>query len=108
MTDDSQDPSDIGYQANRRYRDELFRAIFSEPAWFVSLYNAIRGTNFTADDLILETTLSDPLFVGLRNDVSFLVGSRLVVFMEHQSTVSRNIALRMLVYASRTYEQIID
>ncbi|MDR2592239.1 MAG: hypothetical protein LBC59_05465, partial [Chitinispirillales bacterium] len=92
MTDDSQNPSDIGYQANRRYRDELFRAIFSEPAWFVSLYNAIRGTNFTADDLILETTLSDPLFVGLRNDVSFLVGSRLVVFMEHQSTVSRNIA----------------
>jgi predicted transposase YdaD len=103
-----QEPPAPDYSANRQYRDELFRTIFSEPAQFATLYNAIKGTNITAADLSAETTLSDPLFIGPRNDVSFLVGSKLVVFMEHQSTVNRNMALRMLVYAARTYEQIVD
>jgi predicted transposase YdaD len=102
------EPPAPDYGANRRYRDELFRTIFSEPAQFARLYNAINGTEITAADLSAEATLSDPLFIGPRNDVSFLVGSKLVIFMEHQSTVNRNMALRMLVYAARTYEKIVD
>jgi len=103
-----QEPSDVGYSASRQYKDGAFRTIFKVREWFVALYNAINGTNYTAKDVTAETTLDDPLFIGCRNDVSFLIGTKLVVFMEHQSTVNRNIALRMLVYATRTYEKIID
>ena len=32
------------------------------------------------------------------NDISFVIGGKLVVLIEHQSTVNPNIALRLLMY----------
>jgi hypothetical protein len=40
------------------------------------------------------------------NDVSFLIGDRLVVFVEHQSTINYNMPLRMFIYGGRIYEKI--
>ncbi|MCC8097352.1 MAG: Rpn family recombination-promoting nuclease/putative transposase [Eubacterium sp.] len=43
-----------------------------------------------------------------RNDLSFLVDNKLVVMLEHQSTVNNNMPLRFLLYAAYIYENIID
>jgi hypothetical protein len=51
-------------------------------------------------------TLSNALFKGQLNDVAFVVDDRLVVLMEHQSTVNNNMPLRMLLYMAREYERM--
>ena len=94
--------------ANRKFKDGVFRMVFKDKERFRELYNAINGTNYGADTEMVETTLSDVLYMKQKNDVSFLMDGRMVVFMEHQSTINRNIALRMLIYAGRTYERLFD
>jgi hypothetical protein len=42
------------------------------------------------------------------NDISFAVANKLVLIMEHQSTVNPNMPLRCLLYLVRLYEKIIN
>jgi len=42
------------------------------------------------------------------NDISFEIGGKLVVLIEHQSTINPNMALRFLHYISEIYKTIID
>ncbi|WP_461254921.1 Rpn family recombination-promoting nuclease/putative transposase [Treponema sp. R80B11-R83G3] len=42
------------------------------------------------------------------NDISFEIGGKLVVLIEHQSSINPNMALRLLMYIGRVYEKIID
>ncbi|MBO5825267.1 MAG: Rpn family recombination-promoting nuclease/putative transposase, partial [Treponema sp.] len=41
------------------------------------------------------------------NDIAILVDDRLIVLVEHQSTINENMPLRLLEYVSRIYEQIV-
>jgi len=70
-------------------------------------YNAIRGTRYKSNDIIMNT-LQNPLFTDLRNDISFTVGDKFVVLIEHQSSVNPNMGLRSLLYIARIYEQLTD
>jgi predicted transposase/invertase (TIGR01784 family) len=42
------------------------------------------------------------------NDISFTIDNRLVVLIEHQSTINNNMPLRLLMYVARIYEKIIN
>ena len=42
------------------------------------------------------------------NDISFEIGGKLVVLIEHQSTINPNMALRLLMYIGRVYEKILN
>jgi predicted transposase/invertase (TIGR01784 family) len=46
--------------------------------------------------------------MGQINDISFTVDNRLVVLIEHQSTINPNMPLRLLMYLARVYEKITD
>jgi hypothetical protein len=46
--------------------------------------------------------------MGRRNDVAFLMEDRLVVLMEHQSTVCENMPVRLLIYVGRIYEKWLN
>ena len=64
--------------ANREYKDRLFKFIFGNPEkkeWTLSLYNAISGSNYANADDIRFNTIEDAVFMGMKNDVSFLVGN---------------------------------
>jgi hypothetical protein len=93
---------------NREYKSSVFALLFSDKARLLELYNAIEGTDYRDADDIEINTLQDALFLGRVNDVSFLFRKRLVVLIEHQSTVSPNLALRMLLYISRLYESMVE
>jgi hypothetical protein len=41
------------------------------------------------------------------NDLSFTIGGRVVVIIEHQSTINPNMAMRIFLYAARVYEKKI-
>jgi hypothetical protein len=52
--------------------------------------------SFDKNAKITINTLGNVLFLGRRNDISFLVGYKPVVLIEHQSTINSNMPLRFL------------
>jgi hypothetical protein len=66
------------------------------------------GKNLPPDTPVEIATLSDVLFTERQNDVAFIVGGRIVIFIEHQSSLNENMPLRLLIYAARVYEKIIN
>jgi hypothetical protein len=54
-------------------------------------------------------TLQNPFFFGdLRNDISFTVEDKLIILLEHHSSVNPNMGLRFLLYIADLYEISID
>ena len=47
------------------------------------------------------------IYITLKNDVCKLVNGTLVVLVEHQSTINKNMPLRCLLYISRVYEMLV-
>ncbi|MDR1688066.1 MAG: Rpn family recombination-promoting nuclease/putative transposase, partial [Clostridiales bacterium] len=89
---------------NTEYKDSLIRKIFSSPDKALELYNAVTGKNLSCDTVVEIKDLEPVLLSRLRNDLSFIIDGRLVVFLEHQSTVNKNMPLRMLQYLLVFYE----
>src|SRR5215470_14761135 len=95
-------------KANREYKDSVFTLLFGEKDKLVELYNAIFDTHYGSDTDIEITTLQNILFMGRINDISFVIDGKLVVLIEHQSTINNSIPLRMLLYIARIYEKITN
>jgi predicted transposase/invertase (TIGR01784 family) len=95
-------------EANRQYKSSVFTLLFSDPAKLRELYNALAGTNYDESAQIVINTLSDAIFMDRINDVSFTIDNKLVVLLEHQSTINPNMTLRLLSYIARIYEKLID
>jgi len=92
--------------ANREFKSSLFSELFSDPVRLRELYNAIANTNYGEDTPVELNTLEDILIKDLKNDVSFVIDDKFVVLIEHQSTLSENMPLRILLYIARLYERI--
>ena len=92
---------------NRNHKNSVFSSLFSTPDVLRELYSAIEGIPIPPDIPIDINTLSNILFMNQINDVSFLIDNRLVMLIEHQSTISENLPLRLFEYMGRIYEKII-
>jgi len=99
---------DSSPNANRKHKNSVFSFLFSNPDLLRELYSAIEGVTIPPNIPIDINTLSNVLFISQINDISFLIDNRLVVLIEHQSTINGNIPLRLLEYVGRIYEKIID
>jgi hypothetical protein len=93
---------------NRSYKDSVFSLLFNDPDTLRDLYGALEGSPLPPDLPITINTLEGVLFMERVNDISFAVGDKLVIILEHQSTVNPNMPLRCLLYLARLYEKIID
>jgi hypothetical protein len=93
---------------NKKYKDSLFVALFSDENRLRELYNALAGTNYGNDVDIAINTLQEVLFMERRNDISFTIGGKFVVLIEHQSTINLNMPLRCLLYIARVYEKLVE
>ena len=91
---------------NEKHKDTVFTFLFSSPDLLRELYSAIEGITLPPDVPIDINTLSDVLFRTQRNDISFLLNNRLIVLIEHQSTVNDNMPLRFLMYIAKLYQEI--
>ncbi|MBQ1510741.1 MAG: Rpn family recombination-promoting nuclease/putative transposase [Selenomonadaceae bacterium] len=94
-------------KAKRIYKDSLFRDIFNDRRRLQRIYKALTGRLVTLKDIKI-TTLRGTFFEDIKNDVSFMAGSHHIVLMEHQSTLSENIPLRMLWYIAKLYRQKVN
>ena len=95
-------------RTNKSNKDSMFTALFGEKQNLLELYNAISGQNYPKDTEIEIVTLSDVFYLKQRNDLAFTINGKFVVLIEHQSTINENMPLRMLMYAGREYEMLVD
>jgi hypothetical protein len=93
---------------NKQYKDSVFTLLFSEPDTLRELYGALRGVSLDPSIPVTINTLEGALFMDRVNDISFEIADKMVVLIEHQSTINPNMALRLLMYIARVYEKIID
>src|SRR5215470_16305961 len=99
---------DTDANANREYKDSVFTLLFGEKDKLIELYNAIFDTHYGPETEIEITTLRNVLYMEQVNDISFVIDGKVVVLIEHQSTLNNNMPLRMLLYIARIYEKISD
>ena len=98
---------------NRKHKDSLFVDYFSKDRdWkqhFLSLYNALHGTNLQVETTSLErVNLEQVLYKSYYNDIAVLVDGQFILMIEHQSTINPNMPLRLLEYVARIYGNIVD
>jgi len=93
---------------NRNYKDSVFTTLFSDPALLRELYCAIENVDLPCDVPVSINTLEKVLYMDLYNDISFEVGGKLIVLIEHQSTINPNMALRLFMYIARVLEKKIN
>lgn len=91
----------------RTYKDSLFRSIFKDKKRLSRLYKALSGNEISPKDITINT-LKGVFMNDVKNDISFLVGNRLVILLEHQSTWNPNIPLRFLWYLSKLYRLYVN
>ena len=88
--------------ANRNYKSTVFAMLFGDRIRLLRLYNAISGKNYQDPEALEINTLENAIYMGMKNDLSFLIDDRLSLY-EHQSTVNPNMPLRFLYYISDLY-----
>ncbi|MDR2734554.1 MAG: hypothetical protein LBC99_07925 [Spirochaetota bacterium] len=91
---------------NHTYKNSVFSLLFSEPDILRELYCALENVTLPPDIPVSINTLQNVLFMDSINDISFEIGGRLVVLLEHQSSVNPNMGLRFLMYISKIYEEM--
>ena len=64
----------FGYP-NREYKDRVFRMLLKEPKVALEVYNAMNGTLYDNPDALIITTLENAVYLGMKNDVSFILGT---------------------------------
>ena len=94
-------------KVNQKHKDRLFLRLFQEKQALLSLYNAVNRSNYSDLDLLEITTLEDVLYIGIKNDVSFLIDNCMNLY-EAQSTWNPNMPLRGLFYFSRLYSNYVE
>ena len=97
-------------QVRRDHKDRLFHSLFGDERNkknTLELYNAVNGSAYTDEDALTITTIEDAIYLGMKNDVSFLIGNTLNVY-EHQSTYNPNMPVRGLMYFGKLYAKFLE
>ena len=100
-------------KTRRNYKDSVFVDLFAHDITakenFISLYNALHGTNLDAETTEIQPVMIEKvLYMKYYNDVAMLVDGKIVVMIEHQSTINENMPFRFLEYIARIYEKITN
>ncbi len=89
---------------NRQHKDRFFKKVFEDKKDLLSLYNAINGTDYYNPDDIEVNTIEDFFFMGMKNDVSFLIANVMNLY-EQQSSINPNMPLRGFLYLAKLYQK---
>lgn len=90
----------------RNHKDTVFRMLYNDRSKLLELYNVLNGTSYGDTDNMEICTLENAIYMGVKNDVSFLFDSEMSLY-EHQSTFNPNMPLRDLFYMSKQLEKYV-
>jgi len=94
---------------NREIKSDVFTNLFGRPEYAFQFFQAFHpeDTSATVEDVKI-VTLAHVLTDRQYNDLGFRVGDRLIILVEHQSTWSENIVVRIFLYLAQTLNEYID
>jgi len=90
----------------RNHKDTVFRLLFNDPKELLQLYNALNNTDYTDESVLQVKTLEHAIYMGVKDDVAFILDSRLHIY-EQQASFNPNMPLRDLVYIATHYTEYI-
>ena len=98
-------------KTNRNYKDSVFVDLFAYDITakenFISLYNALHDTNLDVKTTDVQPVMLERvLYMKYYNDIAMLIDGKIVILIEHQSTINQNMPFRFLEYIARIYEKI--
>ena len=98
-------------KTNRNYKDSVFVDLFAHDITakenFISLYNALHETNLDVETTDVQPVMLERvLYMKYYNDIAMLIDGKIVILIEHQSTINKNMPFRFLEYIARIYEKI--
>ena len=97
-------------KVSREHKDRLFRLIFGREENkknLLELYNGLNNTQYENLEDLEITTIDDVIYMGMKNDVSLLIHSRMALY-EHQSTYNPNMPIRGMIYSAKLYSKYIE
>lgn len=104
FTDSTAIPT-IHNDAKRTIKDSVFRNLFSQKEYLLQLYQALHPEDKNATKADLEyVTLQNIMINADYNDLGFLIGNRLMILAEAQSTWCVNIIVRCVMYLAQTWK----
>jgi len=97
---------------NRGYKNSVFVDLFFEDESAeendIALYNALHDEPLSGEIKIQKIRIEDVLYMNFKNDISFGIDGKVIIFGEHQSTINENMPLRNLMHIGRVYEQLVS
>ena len=94
-----------GGVVKREVKDSVFSDLFGIKRYLLQLYRTLHPEDeTTAEDDLVDVTIDNVLTDDLYNDLSFMVGDRLMVLVEAQSTWTANIVVRALLYLAQVWK----
>jgi len=96
---------------NRKHKDSVFVDLFFEYESAeendIALYNALHDVPLPKGTKVQKVRIEDVLYMNFKNDISFGIEGKVIIFGEHQSTINENMPLRNLMHVGRVYEQLV-
>mgnify|MGYP005766774223 CR=1 FL=1 len=96
-------------KAKKTTKDSVFRDLFENPTYLLQLYQALHPEDTeVTEEQISRVTIQNVLLDQMYNDLGFVVKGRLLLLVEAQSTWSKNIVIRALLYLANTWKEYIQ
>ena len=93
---------------NRTIKDSVFRDLFGTPKYLLELYQVLHPEDQSATEEDLgDVTIKNVLIGNLYNDLGFIARGKLLIMVEAQSTWTKNIVVRLLMYLADIWNSYI-
>ena len=93
---------------NPKVRDTVFCKYMSTEDHLLAVLNAIKGTYYTDSSSITINTLSGSFYSNIKNDISFMLDTLIMMLIEHQTTINPNMPIRMLEYVTELFRRYME
>lgn len=93
----------------RTIKDSVFTHLFQDKKYLLQLYQALHPEDKeVTEEQLTDITIKNVLTDNIYNDLGFMVGDRLLILVEAQSTWTVNIIIRALLYLVQTYHDYLE
>ena len=104
MQDETKQVQEI--MAKRTAKNSVFLNLFQDKSYLLKLYKTLHPEDTAAtEDSLTDVTIENVLTDNLYNDLGFIVGNKLMILVEAQSTWTMNILVRVLLYLAKSYHE---
>ena len=94
--------------AKHTIKDSVFTNLFQDKKYLLQLYKTLHPEDAeVTEDELSDITIHNIMTNEIYNDVGFIVGGKLLILTEAQSSWTENIAVRILIYLMVTYQDYI-